>query len=46
MESSGVEGRVMVSEATKNIVERAGRNPFVFIKEKVIISYYYERMSM
>jgi phospholipid-translocating ATPase len=38
MESSGVEGRVMVSEATKSLVERADKNPFIFIKEKVLFA--------
>ena len=39
MESSGLEGRVMVSEATKNLVERADKNPFIFTKYKVFLIY-------
>jgi phospholipid-translocating ATPase len=35
MESSGVEGRIHVSEATKNLVERAEKKPFTFTKHKV-----------
>lgn len=34
MESSGEEGRVMVSEETKRMVERSDANPFKFKKHK------------
>jgi phospholipid-translocating ATPase len=34
MESSGEEGRVMVSNETKRMVERSDSHPFKFIKHK------------
>ena len=34
MESNGLMGHVMVSESTKNLIEREGRSPFSFRKYK------------
>lgn len=39
MESSGVEGRVQVSETTKLMIERAEKHPFNFKFHHVIIHF-------
>lgn len=35
MESNGVEGRIMVSDTTKSMIDRSEKNPFKFQKIKV-----------
>lgn len=44
MESNGVEGRIMVSETTKSMIDRAEKNPFIFEKIKVKFILYFRKL--